>query len=368
MIVDICLIVKNEEINIKKLIEQLILFSHEIHITDTGSTDNTLKIIQELQENYPNIYIHHYMWDMDFSKAKNYSLSCYNTDNTDYQFWCDSDDLLNDKLIESLQEFSNNQTYDEDIYYIKYQYFFGDTNPHIRTSLLKVSSHLRWNDPIHEYIALRENLRLNLTLFDNGSLILHQHTLEDLSTKKNSFLRNLTMFFNMEKTNFKFNARNRYYYGNELLNAGIIESGICQLHKCIDDFITNDAEKIFAVASLFENNDPLAIDYLFKIMKNGMCRKDLLYYLGNYYFDKSNFELAKTYYKNCLEYPEPDDFLKFGYNPSCIINSLLQLGLIYFNIGDYQSSLKYNNMILDIEPDNSTAINNIDILSTNYIK
>ena len=103
-IIDSCLIIKNEEENIKSLINQLLTFSHEIHITDTGSTDNTLNIIDELQTINSNIFLHYYKWDMNFSNAKNYSLH-YDNNISDYQFWCDGDDTLNDELINRLNEF-----------------------------------------------------------------------------------------------------------------------------------------------------------------------------------------------------------------------------------------------------------------------
>ena len=48
MKIDSCLILKNEEQNIEKLINQLLEFSNEIHLTDTGSTDNTVNIIKEI--------------------------------------------------------------------------------------------------------------------------------------------------------------------------------------------------------------------------------------------------------------------------------------------------------------------------------
>ena len=55
MTIDTCIIVKNEEKTISKLIYQFLLFSNEIHITDTGSTDNTINLIKEAQKSNPNI-------------------------------------------------------------------------------------------------------------------------------------------------------------------------------------------------------------------------------------------------------------------------------------------------------------------------
>ena len=98
MTIDTCIIVKNEEKTISKLIYQFLLFSHEIHITDTGSTDNTINLIKEAQKSNPNIFLHHFEWCNNFAKARNYSLTCYDC-KADYQFWCDGDDELNDILI-----------------------------------------------------------------------------------------------------------------------------------------------------------------------------------------------------------------------------------------------------------------------------
>ena len=41
-------------------------------------------------------FLHHFKWCMDFAKARNYSLTCYEC-KSDYQFWCDGDDELNAK-------------------------------------------------------------------------------------------------------------------------------------------------------------------------------------------------------------------------------------------------------------------------------
>ena len=223
-IIDSCLIIKNEEENIKSLINQLLTFSHEIHITDTGSTDNTLNIIDELQTINSNIFLHYYKWDMSFSNAKNYSLH-YDNNISDYQFWCDGDDLLNNELINRLNEFK--YSYEEaDIFYIKYKYYEDDLSPHFRTSLLKTAANHKWLDPIHEFIELQPHFSLNFDYFNNGSLIIHHR--KEVHTN-----RNLEIFQNMEKTGWKFTPRNLFYYGTELAAVGLRESALEMFKKCI---------------------------------------------------------------------------------------------------------------------------------------
>ena len=356
MKIDSCIIVKNEGNTIKKLIEQFLTFSNEIHITDTGSTDDTIKIIEDFQKSYSNVFLHHFDWCFDFSKARNYSLTCYNC-NSDYQFWCDGDDELNDKLIESLKEFSVSDKYDADIYFMKYQYFDGDRNPHNRTSLLKVGKGLKWNDPIHEYIGYTTAHKVDYDLFNNGSLIIHKRPLNVIHTD-----RNLQIFMNMQKTKQKFSARNRYYFGRELLHNKYNEFAKYQLHLCIDCEYNNRLYKINAILRLYELNDSEFLDYFFKLFKIGVYRKDLFYKVASYYWNANKKDLAEIYYKMCINTDEPINSLTFGYDPMCTINSLLQLGVIAYSKGNIKLSLDYNESILKINPSNKSALDNIKFL------
>jgi len=356
MTIDTCIIVKNEEKTIKKLIEQFLVFSKEIHITDTGSTDDTIKIIEEFQKDHSNIFLHHFEWCMDFAKARNYSLTCYEC-KSDYQFWCDGDDELNDKLLETLKEFVNSNDKDADIYFIKYQYFDGDKNPHNRTSLLKVSTKFKWNDPIHEYIGYTTAHKVNYDLFGNGSLIIHHK-----NQTVNHGDRNLQIFMQMERNKYPFTCRNRYYYARELMYNKLSDCAINQYHKCIDSEENNHLDKYNACNRLFEMKDPEALDYFFKMIKNNNYRKDMFYYAGKYFFEKKEFELSKFYYLSCINCKNPAPGLSFGYNPICHINSLLQLGVLAFKEKNNQESIDYNKKILEIDPNNGLALGNIKLL------
>lgn len=67
-----CMIVKNEEDNIKRCLDSIKWCDH-IVIVDTGSTDKTLDIIRV---EYPKVELHHMEWEGNyFSKCRNYALS-----------------------------------------------------------------------------------------------------------------------------------------------------------------------------------------------------------------------------------------------------------------------------------------------------
>lgn len=356
MKIDSCIIVKNEQNTIMKLIYQFLEFSNEVHVTDTGSTDNTINIINDIIKVHHNVFLHNFEWCYDFSKARNYSLTCYEC-NADYQFWCDGDDELNDKLMESLKEFKNSTDKDADIYFMKYQYYNGDRNPHNRTSLLRVGKGLEWHDAIHEYIQYTTAHKVDYDLFNNGSLIIHKRPANVVHTT-----RNLEIFMNMQKEGRKFTARNRYYFGRELLHNKLHEFAKQQLHLCVESEENNRLDKINAILRLYEMNDPEFIDYFFKIFKIGVYRKDLFYKVASYYWNQKKKDVAEIYYKMCINTDKPINQLTFGYDPICHINSLLQLGVIAYSKGDVQLSLDYNKQILDIDANNKSALDNIKLL------
>lgn len=355
--VDSCLIVKNEVENLKKLIPQLLEFSHEIHITDTGSDDGTVELLQEYQEKYSNFFYNTFTWDFNFSHAKNFNLD-YENCTADYQFWCDADDLLNDTLIETIQKFINETNVDQmaDIYYLKYKYHANDKDPHIRTSFLKVSANLRWVDAIHEFIPLREGLKLNTEYFNNGSLLLHQRV-HGHST------RNLDIFRNMELKREKFSGRNYYYYATELINNGFYECGKQIYLKCIYNTESFDPQdKINSCINLFnlqggKEND--WIDHANFILKQNVCRGDLLYFIGQWYFLRKMYNVAYSYFLSALSYPNTINESFMLHQINVTVNPLLQLGYIEYIRGNINKTYEYNKKVLEYDPNNEIAKKNI---------
>ena len=69
MKISACVIVKNEEKNITQWLNNLRQIADEIIVVDTGSTDNTLNILETA-----GITPYHFTWCNDFAAAKNYAI------------------------------------------------------------------------------------------------------------------------------------------------------------------------------------------------------------------------------------------------------------------------------------------------------
>ena len=74
MSVSAAIICKNEEDVIERCLGAILPQVDEVHICDTGSTDQTVQIIRDM--NNPKVHIHtDYTWNKDFSEARNHANS-----------------------------------------------------------------------------------------------------------------------------------------------------------------------------------------------------------------------------------------------------------------------------------------------------
>ena len=82
----LCMIVKNEEAVLTRVLASAIQFADEILIADTGSTDRTVEIARQYTK-----HIYHYPWNDDFAAARNFICEKVTTE---YWMWLDADDVV----------------------------------------------------------------------------------------------------------------------------------------------------------------------------------------------------------------------------------------------------------------------------------
>lgn len=95
--ISVCIIAKNEENRIERLLSSLAPYDFEIVIVDTGSTDRT----KELATKYTNC-IYDFPWQDDFSAARNFSL---NKASNDWILMMDCDEWIKSLDMEELHYF-----------------------------------------------------------------------------------------------------------------------------------------------------------------------------------------------------------------------------------------------------------------------
>jgi glycosyltransferase involved in cell wall biosynthesis/predicted Zn-dependent protease len=94
--VTLCLIVRNEETNLRACVEPLLDLFDEIIINDTGSTDGTVPLAKSLGS---KVKVIENRWQDSFSVARN---QCLEAAAGDWIFWMDADDRLDAENIQKL--------------------------------------------------------------------------------------------------------------------------------------------------------------------------------------------------------------------------------------------------------------------------
>ena len=92
----LCMIVKNEEAVLERILKPISEIMDEILIADTGSSDRT----KEIAEQYTS-QIFDFVWCDDFSAARNFLVEKVRTD---YWMWLDADDVLNEENLEKMKK------------------------------------------------------------------------------------------------------------------------------------------------------------------------------------------------------------------------------------------------------------------------
>jgi len=94
--ISLCMIVRNEEDNIRYCLDSVKDYVDEIIIVDTGSTDSTVDICKEYTEQ-----VYFYQWNDDFSEARNESIK-YAT--KDWILILDADEFVKQEEFGKLEE------------------------------------------------------------------------------------------------------------------------------------------------------------------------------------------------------------------------------------------------------------------------
>lgn len=186
----LCMIVKDEEQTIERILNCAKQFCDEIIIIDTGSKDNTKSICKKFTN-----FVYDFDWQDDFAKARNYSFSFATKD---YIIWLDADDYITEENIAKILTLKNSNEY-ADFFMLKYVMGFENTYPTFefyRERIIKNTKNIKWEGFIHEAIS------------PYGKIIYKDIQIEHRKEKENPPKRNLKIFRNAIKKKQNFLPEN----------------------------------------------------------------------------------------------------------------------------------------------------------------
>ena len=197
----LCMIVKNEEAVLERILKPVSQVMDAILIADTGSSDRT----KEIAEQYTS-QVFDFPWCDDFSAPRNFLLEKVRTD---YWMWLDADDMITQENLYRLKQLKETLSPNTDMVMMDYVTDFDEWNHAAfscyRERILKTSRNFRWLGRVHE------------SIIPTGNILYSPIQIEHRKIKPCSSFRNLHIYQQMIEEGEPLEPRDLLYNGRELL-------------------------------------------------------------------------------------------------------------------------------------------------------
>ena len=237
--ISLCIIAKNEEKNIKECLDSIQSHVDEICITDTGSTDKTISVIESLPYAHkikisyftPKTNPEAFFEDgaiYSFCKARNFSFS---QATGDWVLWMDCDDVFRfpERLPEIIKVADENKI---DGYFFRYHYLIQANKvieQHWKLQLIKKDAPIQWKGNIHEDLLTDGQVKLAKT---EAIVRVHKNGVVDSPEKGARNLRILLR--DLQEQGDKPDPRTLFYTARAFLVADDEEAAQPLLEKYIE--------------------------------------------------------------------------------------------------------------------------------------
>lgn len=361
--VALCVICKNEEKNLPRLLDSVKDCFDEIHIADTGSTDGTVKYLESRKD----VTLHHFTWVEDFAAARNFVFS---KAKTDYIMWLDCDDVLDGR--EDFIEWKKELCITANYWMAAYHYGLDDKgNPtcsFARERIIKNGMGYEWIHFIHEGIPPVPKVGKPVVCYASSWAVKHLRSAEDIKVDRN---RNLKIF---EKNRNKLNDRLEYYYGKELFEAQQPLEAYTQLTRAMDLPSLEQHDRVLCVqyacmAAMNCNQFDKAIELAHKGLRLSPNRAEFYVIIADSYLKLNRFDDSIPYYvaaSNCTN-PTPNNavFQQPIFTDAKVYTHYPrnQLARVYFHKGNVNAAKKYLEEALTFGPEPETGTLYAEILS-----
>lgn len=278
----VCLITKNEELHIERVLKSVKGVADELIVVDTGSTDRTVEMATAL-----GARVEHFTWIDDFSAARNAALS-YCTG--DWIMWIDADDVLTPdsvKVINSLKPTVLTHPELRTIF-APYHYEYHENGTVAvnlnRERIIKNGIGHQWVGKIHETLANPWPYSLRLE-----NIVVEHRTDKTLFQRKEG--RNLRIFeqyIDIEKDSL----RELFLYGSELQQVGRLDDAEKVLLKYLErlgdkvDMVGEKYSVFIKLADVYYNKKNLksSADYCYQGLQLDPTRAECAALLGVIYY------------------------------------------------------------------------------------
>ncbi len=338
MKLSLCMIVKDEEDNIRECLKNIRKAVDEIIVVDTGSSDKTPVIAEEL-----GAKVYHFRWCNDFSAARNESIRHATGD---YIIYIDADDRISEDDAEKIADLRNKFPKKKDIAYsLKIMLPSPEKilNSAYQVRIFPNLPDVRFEYPIHEQIVPSLKRKGIRGLFTD--IVIEHKGYEDYTLLRKKAKRNLRILKELlSKDPDSWFAHYFLAQTYEVLN----EKELCEFH--IKNSLTEECKKLdpnwFIGASLkysqllTEKGDRKAAIELLRKLEEEFPDHDIVrFFIAEMDMEEGNYREALNRYitvrpekLSLVTIPISEDKIRYKY---------------YLHIGQCNEAVEYNRLAMD---------------------
>ena len=304
MKISACVIVKNEEKNIGQWLNNMRQIADEIVVVDTGSTDNTINILENA-----NITPYHFTWCNDFAAAKNYAIQ---QATGEWIVFLDADEYFDASSVQRFRTEMTRYHANKKIGAIMCQLVNIDTDNRnkiidtmIQVRIFRNSKDIYYKNPVHEQLVTKPGKYImqkcySLTIMHTGysATIVRQKSERNLPILKQKEKMAVTKkdkgesyLFLMDAYNCLGNYDKVKEYAQKAIENGIVTLGnaIHPYTLLITAMINLDMDKQEIIAEIERAREKFPKEPFFLIQ------------LGHYCYIKHDFWQAERYLNRALK-------------------------------------------------------------------
>lgn len=325
------IMVKDAGDDFKNVLEENIPFVDRLTVLDTGSTDNTISIVEEILKTKIRGNIHREPF-INFRDSRNRALDLAG-DICKYTLMLDDTYVLKGNIRSFLKEIRGDQFSDSFSLYIQ-----SDDVQYVSNRLVKTFTKLRYKFMIHEVITEENNVSVIIPLnkahiFDKRSDYMENRTMN----RKQSDLD--LLFKSVEEE--PFNPRHIYYIAQTYNCMEKKEEAYkFFLHRSFhykEGFFQEKIDSLFEagrIAQFYLNKPWKEVEFLYeKAYELDNTRPDTRYFIGIHWYLQNDMYTAYQYFKKSFElgYPINSQYslkptLTYFYTPKFLIPLCYQYG------------------------------------------
>ncbi|AGY77288.1 glycosyltransferase [Clostridium autoethanogenum] len=332
----LCMIVKNEEENLKNCLSKIANFVDEIVIVDTGSKDSTKSIALEFTDK-----IYDFKWCSDFSKARNFSIS---KALNDWILILDADEFVTQFSTYNIDRFINNSSNKNKVGRIQRINIMEDSSGNKkyieRVNRLFNKNYFHYEGIIHEQITALDGKTYETDMLDITAE--HVGYTKEVLKRTDKLKRNIDLL----EIAVKSNAEDPYLYfqlGKSYYMLTDYKTSVLYFEKALSfnlDFRLEYVEDLVETYgySLINSNRYSEALILEKCIEIYSKSADFHFLMGLIYMNNAKFTQAIESFLECTKFP----YAKVEGITTYI--SYYNIGVIYEVLGFREKAIEYYNM------------------------